>query len=174
LLDAFEILQKQEPLLHLHIAGSGSGSEANRLRQRMEAMDSCVTLHGNLDQDALARLMGKGAITVLPSFYEGVPLVLAEAAACGCKIVATGLPGVLEQLAPVLGNILHLIPMPRLAGIDKPEPDDLPEFLENLVLGLKTAWQSNESDNCDLKILTWQNVFQRIVSIWKQQFTAYL
>ena len=37
---------------------------------------------------------------VLPSFYEGVPLVLAEAAACGCRLVATALPGVREALAP--------------------------------------------------------------------------
>ena len=50
--------------------------------------------------------MRRCAVCVLPSFYEGVPLVLVEAAACGCRIVATALPGVIEQIAPYLNDAI--------------------------------------------------------------------
>mgnify|MGYP000532501899 CR=1 FL=1 len=53
----------------------------------MVSRRKCLT-----DQPALAELMRRCAVLVLPSFYEGVPLVLAEARACGCRLVATDLP----------------------------------------------------------------------------------
>ena len=57
----------------------------------MEDLVPLVTMHGQLDQPALADLMRRCAVCVLPSFYEGVPLVLVEAAACGCRLVSTDL-----------------------------------------------------------------------------------
>lgn len=167
LLDAFENLHQDNPQLHLHVAGSGAGPEAEDLRLRMKSMGSGVTMHGMLDQENLASLMGRCAITVLPSFYEGVPLVLAEAAACGCTVVATDLPGVTEQLAPILGSLLHLIPLPGLAGIDTPEPDDLPLFVQNISRVVKTALDEKENHCPDLSSLTWRNVFQRIEAVWE-------
>ena len=59
-------------------------------------------------QPQLAALMGRCHAFVLPSFYEGLPLVLAEARACGCRLVATALSGVVSQLAPPLGEDLLL------------------------------------------------------------------
>lgn len=168
LLDAFGSLNNKYPQLHLHIAGDGAGPEAEQLRSRMESMVTCITMHGNLDQLSLAQLMGRCAITVLPSFYEGVPLVLAEAAACGCKIVATELPGVTEQLAPVLGKWLHLVPLPRLESVDKPMPEDLPLFVQNLKSSLHSAWDEEEVSAYNLAPLTWQKVFQRMEIIWAQ------
>ena len=54
----------------------------------MLSMAPAVTLHGQLNQPQLAVLMRRCGVCVLPSFYEGLPLVLIEAAACGCRIVA--------------------------------------------------------------------------------------
>jgi len=65
----------------------------------------------------------------LPSFYEGLPLVLVEARACGCRLVATDLPGIRERLLPVLGDELALVELPRLTGVDKPVAADLPAFI---------------------------------------------
>ena len=138
LLDTFGNLGKSRPDLRLHVAGGGAGAEAESLRTRMEAMDG-VVLHGMLDQQALADLMRRCSVCVLPSFYEGVPLVLVEAAACGCGIVATDLPGVREQIAPVLGNTLVTVPLPRLEGIDRPAPADLPRFTADLTAALAGA-----------------------------------
>ena len=57
-----------------------------------------VTVHGRINQQDLARLMGSCHIFILPSFYEGLPLVLLEALASGCRIITTDLPGCKELL----------------------------------------------------------------------------
>jgi len=141
LLTAFEKLRRTAPDLKLHIAGGGSGPEAEIVRNQCENLAPQVVLHGALDQPQLAALMGRSAVCVLPSFYEGVPLVLVEAAACGCQIVATKLPGVCEQIAPHLGPNLRLVPLPRLHHIDQPEEADLPAFIDHLSQALEEALQ---------------------------------
>ncbi len=93
LLDACEHLWNSGAELTLHIAGDGVGPEADALRARLEAAGTRVRQHGRLDQAELADLMRRCAALALPSFYEGLPLVLAEARACGCRLVSTALPG---------------------------------------------------------------------------------
>ncbi|MDZ7663922.1 MAG: glycosyltransferase [Desulfotignum sp.] len=46
--------------------------------------------HGPLSHDDLGDLLRHAHVFVLPSFYEGLPLVLMEALACGCRLVAIG------------------------------------------------------------------------------------
>ncbi len=167
LLDAFENLNRQMPNLRLHVAGSGSGPEAEILRARMETMAPAVIMHGMLDQDDLAQLMRQCATCILPSFYEGVPLVLIEAAACGCHLISTQLPGVVEQIAPVLGNTLEMIPLPRLSNVDKPLTQDLPIFTEKLVFALKKSLLSPQMPPANLDCFTWNTVFCKVESIWQ-------
>jgi len=103
LLDAVEILREYCPGLVLEVAGSGSGDEASALAARMASMPD-VQMHGQLSQEQLAELARTSWLCVLPSFYEGIPLVLVETLACGCRLVATGLPGIKEQLRPSRRN----------------------------------------------------------------------
>ena len=170
LLDAVERLGSDHPSLRLHVAGSGAGPEADGLRSRMESMAPMVVLHGQLDQPALGDLMRRCEICVLPSFYEGVPLVLVEAAACGCRIVSTALPGVIEQISPHLGDRLDLVPLPRLAGIDQPVPGDLPRFVDDLVVALGGALDAETQATAplDLGHFTWDTVFGRVEKIWRE------
>jgi len=169
LLDAVERLSADHPHLRLHVAGSGAGPEADELRRRMQAMTPVVVRHGQLDQIVLADLMRRCNICVLPSFYEGVPLVLVEAAACGCRIVSTALPGVVEQISPHLGDRLDLVPMPRLAGIDQPVPEDLPRFVDDLVVVLDGTMKAETPATApDLGHFTWGEVFGRVEKIWRE------
>ena len=87
----------------------------------------------------LAKLMRRCSVCVLPSFYEGLPLVLIEALACGCRLIATSLPGIKEQLAPRLGSALELVPLPKLKGIDTPSPEGLAAFVDDLTTAIETA-----------------------------------
>jgi glycosyltransferase involved in cell wall biosynthesis len=162
LLDAFERLDD----IHLHVAGDGSGDEAEALRARMTGMNS-VTLHGQVNQSRLAELMRGAEICVLPSYYEGVPLVLVEAAACGCKVVATDLPGVVEQIVPVLGRKLTLVESPEMDGIDTPLEKALPAFVDRLAAALKTSLES-AGRPVDVTALGWGSIFARVESIWTQ------
>ncbi|MFH2005763.1 MAG: glycosyltransferase family 4 protein, partial [bacterium] len=173
LLDAVERLSETRPGLTLHVAGSGAGEEAAGLRQRMETMAPLVVLHGQLPQPELAELLRTATVCVLPSFYEGVPLVLAEAYACGCRLVSTALPGVEDQLAPHLGAALHLIPPPRLRGVDTPEPDALPAFVYQLTAALDTALTQGPvtPTSTALEPFTWTAVYRRVEQIWTRALT---
>ena len=169
LLDAVERLSIDHPDLRLHVAGSGAGPEADELRRRMETLSPVVVRHGQLDQASLADLMRRCDICVLPSFYEGVPLVLVEAAACGCRIVSTALPGVIEQISPYLGDMLNLVPLPRLTGVDQPVPEDLPGFVDDLVAALGGALENGKQTSPpDLGHFTWDAVFGRVEKIWRE------
>lgn len=168
LLDAVEKLRATHPDLRLHVAGSGAGTEADELRRRMETMAPAVVLHGQMGQAELADLMRRCSVCVLPSFYEGVPLVLVEAAACGCRIVSTTLPGVIEQIAPYLGDGINLVPLPRLEGIDTPIAEDLPRFTDDLKDALMRALAEGPVPSPDLGHFTWEAVFSRVEKIWRE------
>ncbi len=171
LLDAVQRLAPHHPDLQLHVAGSGAGEEADAIRARMEAMAPAVVLHGMVAQPELAELMRTCSVCVLPSFYEGVPLVLAEAMACGCRVVSTDLPGVVDELAPRMGSAIQRVRTPRLQGVDTPVADDLPAFVEELAAAIEDTLARGEIDtqreSVHLDELTWGAVFGRIERIWR-------
>lgn len=169
LLDAVEREARREPAFELHVVGSGSGEEADRLRERMQAMAPVVTLHGTLSQPELADLLRTCRAFVLPSFFEGVPLVVVEALACGCRPVATDLPGVRDELSRGLGPALIRVPLPRLTGVDTPHPDELPAFVDDLRAAIRTALRSEldpAAAKDELLRYTWRAVFDRVEAVW--------
>lgn len=180
LLDAFDELTQGDRVgeLELNVAGSGTGEEASALRRRMKSMAPRVVHHGQLDQPELARLMRKCAVCVLPSFFEGLPLVLVEAIACGCRVVATALPGVVEQLSPALGDALELVELPAMAGVDTPVESELPAFKARLRSAMKRALAAPPlgdpmvTRSQALAPFTWRSVFLRVEALWKELLPA--
>jgi len=170
LLDVVQRLASRHADLLLHVAGSGAGPEAAALLRRIGAMGRLVRYHGHLPQQTLSELMRRTQICVLPSFYEGVPLVLAEALACGCRLVSTALPGVLDQLAGPLRSTLELVPLPRLVHTDQPDPRDLTVFVDELTAAVDRALSSPPLDESmvhqALAPFTWQAVFERVQQCW--------
>lgn len=106
--------------VELTLVGGGDGSEADEIRAR--AGSRAV---GVLSVEKLVRAFQRADVFVLPSFSEGLPLVLLEALACGCRAVITDLPG-LPEFPP---EWVRLVPLPRLIGPDTPVETDLPEFV---------------------------------------------
>jgi glycosyltransferase involved in cell wall biosynthesis len=174
LLDAAATLAEPRRHLTLHVAGAGAGPEAARLRRRLESMRPLVQYHGQLGHRSLAQLLRRCHTCVLPSYYEGLPLVLVEAVACGCRIVATDLPGVRDVLAPHLGPALVAVPLPRLKGIDTPDPRDLPAFTARLAAAIAASLdrpalaETGFDQETALAPLTWAAVFARIERIWRE------
>ena len=167
LLDAVDRLGEHMPELRLHIAGSGAGPEADALRIRIEQLAPRVIAHGQVDQAALSDLMRQADVFVLPSFYEGLPLVLVEAAACGCRLVSTELPGVVRELAPKLGDSLEMVPLPRLHSVDVPVEADLPQFVADLQAAIVRSLINKQPVEPSLiQTFSWDNVFSRLESIW--------
>lgn len=178
LLDSIERLAGRRGDLVLHVAGDGAGAEADALRSRMAAMAPRVMMHGQLDQPALADLMRRCAVFVLPSFYEGLPLVLIEALACGCRVVCSDLPGIREGFGVAGDGVLNLVPLPRLVGIDTPDPDDLPGFVDTLATAIESALDRRPTGGSAhpaselLKRFTWASVFHRIERVWSELATS--
>ncbi|GAB4161338.1 MAG: glycosyltransferase [Planctomycetaceae bacterium] len=167
LLDAANRLAGQIPGFRLHIAGAGAGPEAEAIRTRMKAANH-VTFHGQLTAEKLADLLRQSATFVLPSFFEGLPLVLVEAAACGCRLVATALPGVVNQLQPALGDQLDLVPLPRLRNLDQPVEEDLPQFVDQLTTALAASLSKPQLETGEHQVaqFTWSAIFREVETIW--------
>ncbi len=158
---------------HLHMAGSGSGPEKDEILKKSEDMKDKVTWHGQINHKNLAELMRTCHIFVLPSFYEGFPLVLIEAIASGCRIVTTELPAVTEMKCEQTMPFISTVPLPRLKGPDIPVREDLPLFVENLKASLEEQLYLSEDELCDreitslLKYYRWSEVFRRIEQVYE-------
>jgi len=174
LLDAFERLAARRSDLVLHVAGEGAGEEAEVLRRRMAELAPRVVMHGQLEQEALAELMRRCAVFVLPSFYEGLPLVLIEALACGCRLVCSELASVRSAVESRLDSVLEWVPLPRLVGPDVPEPEDLPAFVAALEERVETALSRSALGDPSTTIpeilepFTWDAVFRRVEQVWRE------
>jgi glycosyltransferase involved in cell wall biosynthesis len=173
LLDAFEILRENQPGVKLHIAGGGAGEETERLLERMKTFGEEVVYHGRVSQAELAGLMRECSVFVLPSFFEGLALVLIEALACGCRPVCTDLSGVRSGILPHLPGIIYTVPMPAMETVDKPVKDDLPGFSRNLSQILHHALldpppHSGEDLRELLFPFTWRSVYRRIETAWQR------
>ena len=165
------------PRWHLHLIGSGTGRDLDECLQEARLLQPNITIHGSLHQDEVADLMRRSDIFVLPSFFEGLPLVILEAIACGCKVVATKLPACIELRQKIPKNLLSLVNLPRLKNVDIPYPEDEENFVENIAYALekailtKTGSALTETDAI-LKEYTWNNIFNKIVAIYKKNLSS--
>lgn len=98
LLEATRGLRTQFPQLQVLIAGDGELDEPLRMQARQLDLDGTVRFLGvRRDVGALLQAFD---VFVLPSLWEGLPMVILEAMAAGCPIVATavgGVPAALEH-----------------------------------------------------------------------------
>ena len=160
----------------LHLAGSGSGEEEGEIRKMAADLNDRVVLHGSLPQAALADLLGRSHMFVLPSFFEGLPLVLFEALASGCSLVATGLPGVEEVFNELGTRVIQKVPLPRMRCVDIPHPDDEERFVRDLAQALQEQMDVVRSgfdvlaEPAVQELLaryTWSGVFDRIDRVYR-------
>lgn len=92
-----------------------------------------VVFGGRVSQDDLVLSYNRSHVFVLPSFFEGLPLVTVEALASGCRAVVTSLPGVRPWLDASLPDApVSFVEPPRIKGVDVPVPEDLPAFERRL------------------------------------------
>jgi glycosyltransferase involved in cell wall biosynthesis len=169
LLDAWPRVESARAGAELHVAGGGDGEESDRFRDRLARMGPGVRHHGPLAPAALAELMRSCTVCVLPSYFEGLPLVLVEALACGCRLVATDLPGVRDAIAPHVGSLLETVPLPGLETVDTPLEAGIPGFVDALVAAVIRALDRpvRSTDAGRTAAFTWSAVFRRIEPLWE-------
>jgi glycosyltransferase involved in cell wall biosynthesis len=109
----------------LEVTLAGGGDVAGyQAKARQLGIDDFVRFGGWVDQDEVARLMARADVLVLPSYDEGLPLVILEALANGVAVVCTPVgeiasvlhdgveacfvpPGDVDALAATLHNVLR-------------------------------------------------------------------
>jgi glycosyltransferase involved in cell wall biosynthesis len=158
----------------LHMAGNANDEQKQFSLSLAKRLGSKAIYHGPLSHKALSDLMRKVHIFILPSFFEGLPLVLMEALACGCRIITTALPGVHEIFKTDHPQMIRLVKLPRLETIDKPFEKDEKAMEKSLSITIRQLIllvekhpqpdmdyvQSNSS------VFTWEKIFSQINSIY--------
>jgi glycosyltransferase involved in cell wall biosynthesis len=159
---------------HLHMAGGGNGPEFDQCIELAKNLGPKVTVHGYVSHRRLSELMAKSHIQMLPSFFEGLPLVLFEGLASGCRIITTALSGFNEIFGQADPQTIDLIRLPPLETIDRPYPHDealLEDALCQSILKMMAAVRESPdfNDPAAEKIAadnTWPKVFERTLSIY--------
>lgn len=166
LLKALEGLNKD---VHLTIAGDGVGAEAIYCHKLITQMEGQVEYIGKISQNELAQQMQNSDIFILPSLFEGMPLVVLEALSCGCQVLATSLPGVLEIAEKTSTPALHSIAMPKVHHVDKLSPEQELQFTENIQQSIHNLLQNmnqNSPKTGSVEYFHWSKVFERINKVY--------
>lgn len=96
LVEAFARVQARHSDAQLSIVGDGPERKPAEARVAGLGLSGAVTFHGYQSSDEVAGLLAHSDVMVLPSFAEGVPVVLMEAMASGLPVVASRVAGVQE------------------------------------------------------------------------------
>ena len=108
LIEAMARLHAEHPDLHLTLVGDGPLRGALERAITAHGLGGVVTLTGWLDEAGVRRELAEAHALVLPSFAEGLPMVVMEAMAAGRPVIATAIAGIPELVRP--GETGWLVP----------------------------------------------------------------
>lgn len=96
LMEAFRRVHRVRPGIELHIAGRGQHAEIQRMAEAA-GVEGNVRIHAGVPHDRTLELFGGASLLVMPSRFEGLPVVAAEALAAGVPVLATDV-GALDEI----------------------------------------------------------------------------
>lgn len=174
LVKAVDILQSKikERIELILIGGSSSEKEEKELNKLITESKVKIIKTGILKQNEIAKIYNSSDIFVLPSYFEGLPLVIPEAISCGMKVISSDLVGI-KEWKNLFKDRLKTIELPRLKNIDEPYEEDLPQYIENLSEAIKNTINSQSENNNLLEFedninnLTWKGLANRVLSTFK-------
>jgi colanic acid/amylovoran biosynthesis glycosyltransferase len=123
LLEATALLADRGHLVEVTLAGDGTLRADLERRAEQLGIAPQVSFLGAVGQDRLRELYEAASIFCLPSFAEGVPVVLMEAMAMGLPVVSTRIAGIPELIEDGVGGLL----------VAPGRPDELADRLESLL-----------------------------------------
>ncbi len=88
------------------LAGDGPMREELRRVAEVLGISARVKFLGNVGQDVIHTHYAQADVFVLPSFAEGVPVVLMEAMAARCPVIATRIAGIPELIEHTVTGLL--------------------------------------------------------------------
>jgi colanic acid/amylovoran biosynthesis glycosyltransferase len=96
LLAAARLLRERGVAFQLTLVGDGPERELLERQVMAQGMSDVVTFTGSLEPRAVRAAITDSHVLCLPSFAEGVPVVLMEAMSCGIPVVCSHIAGIPE------------------------------------------------------------------------------
>ena len=156
------------PGFKLTMAG---GCQDEVMQKKLEELPPWAEWLGQIPQPALAELLRRTDIFILPSYFEGLPLVLIEAMSSGAVPVGTDLPGVKDWIETnVGGSNAVFVPMPQMKSIDEPSDEGRIAFADDLASVLKDTMAAFSEGSLpgilpDTSAITWDGLAARLLKI---------
>lgn len=163
-----QINQDKSYYAEYYLAG---GCQEKSILNKLENLPTNVHYLGQLAQSELAGLFKSCDIFILPSYYEGLGLVLIEAMASGLIPISTNLPGIKDWIDKnVINPNVKYIPMPEMAGVDFPTESGRVDFINNMknILCDTITNVSNSITTTDIpntNQITWDKVSEKISNL---------
>lgn len=124
LLGAVSLLRDRGHPVRVVLVGTGPTREALERQAERLRIDAQVVFAGPVGQDAIKDLYARASVFCLPSFAEGLPIVLMEAMAMGLPAVSTRINGIPELVED--GRSGYLVAPGRA--------DELADALERIIV----------------------------------------
>jgi len=106
LIDAVWRLVQQGHRVRLHLVGGGPDDGSLRRRAAEFEDEGIVVFEGPVNHDRIRALYAAADLFCIPSFAEGIPIVLMEAMASGIPCVTTQIAGIPELIRPGVDGLL--------------------------------------------------------------------
>lgn len=160
--------------LNITLIGGGAGLDTLEIKKQAKSCKYNITFTGAISQEKLANYFRNSDIFVLPSFYEGLPLVIIEALASGLRVVVNDLPGIKSWIGENINNsgVIEYVEMPKMLSIDKPYEYELFEYEKRLSKAIETqVYNAINLNKIDEKILeeieemSWDKVFEKLEKV---------
>ena len=115
-IEAMVAIRAQRPTARLLVAGVGPEAQSLQALVARLGLQEAIDFLGLLNGDSVRQQMARSALVLMPSRYEGLPLVALEAAWAGRPVVASACAGLNEAvLADVTGVLVPEGDVPALA-----------------------------------------------------------
>ena len=103
LIEAIARASRNLPGLHLTLVGDGELRPALAALITERGLDHQITLAGWQSEAGVRAALAQAHALILPSFAEGLPVVIMEAMAAGRPVIATAIAGIPELVSPETG-----------------------------------------------------------------------
>lgn len=173
-IEALNNLEFDEGEVEVVFAGDGSIKEEKE--SIIEKGKNCkykIDFIGRIDQKRLSEELNKSDIFVLPSYYEGLPLVLLEAMACGNYIVTTDVEGVKKWLGEEINSsgLIEYVDLPKMEKVSVPFKDEIQEFEKRLEKALSKAIlyrKNNREKSIKIEQMSWNGLAEKLMNYIKE------
>ena len=154
LIEAMAIARQTCPTLHLTLVGDGPLRAELAARTATLGVQSHITFAGWQDEAGVRTALAASTALILPSFAEGLPVVVMEAMAAGRPIIATAIAGVPELVTPDVGWLVAAGDAQALATAIHTLAQTPPETLSRMGHAARTRVLARHDINTEAEKLT--------------------